>query len=245
MTGRKADIISQLEKEILPLQGYKAFTPLHGAQVELGPIEKAFPNECFPLGAVHEFITEKKEGVAATSGFIAALLSFFMRKGGVCIWISTKRNLFPAALKAYDIEPDHILFIDLQKEKDILWAMEEALKCDGLTTVIAEIKEISFTESRRLQLAVEQSGVTGFILRHHPRNLNTIACVSRWRITSIASGSDDNMPGVGFPRWNVELLKIRNGKPGNWQVEWSAGRFHYVSSPLVISIPGGQKRKTG
>src|ERR1700753_1999982 len=120
MPGKKADILLRLEKEILPLQGYKTFTPLHNTNIELGPIQKAFPNECFPFSAVHEFIARTKEDIAATSGFIAGLLSFFMRKGGICIWISTERNLFPAALKEYEIEPDHILFIDLKKEKDIL-----------------------------------------------------------------------------------------------------------------------------
>ena len=103
--------------------------------------------------------------------------------------------------------------------------MEEALKCDGLSAVIGEMQELSFTASRRLQLAVEQSRVTGFILRHNPRNLNTTACVTRWKITSLPSELADDMPGVGFPRWNVELLKIRNGKPGAWQIEWTAGPF--------------------
>ena len=123
--------------------------------------------------------------------------------------------------------------------------MEETLKCGGLTAVVGEIQEISFTASRRLQLAVEQSGVTGFILHRYPRNLNTIACVSRWKITSLPSVLHDDIPGVGFPRWNVELLKIRNGKPGTWQMEWSAGRFHNISSPFITSIRQKQKRKTG
>jgi len=51
------------------------------------------------------------------------------------------------------------------------------------------------------------------------------------------------MPGVGFPRWNVELLKVRNGKPGTWQVEFSAGRFRHLST--AIAIPLIQKKKTG
>jgi len=38
----------------------------------------------------------------------------------------------------------------------------------------------------------------------------------------------NGMPGVGFPRWQIELLKVRNGKPGKWTVEWSAGRFIQV-----------------
>ena len=41
--------------------------------------------------------------------------------------------------------------------------MEEALKCNRITAVLGEIKEISFKESRRLQLAAEQSRVTGFL----------------------------------------------------------------------------------
>ena len=64
--------------------------------------------------------------------------------------------------------------------------MEEALKCDGIAAVVGEIQELSFTVSRRLQLAVEQSRVTGFILRNNPRNLNTTACVTRWKITPLS-----------------------------------------------------------
>ena len=35
---------------------------------------------------------------------------------------------------------------------------------------------------------------------------------------------------LAFPAGILNLLKIRNGKPGTWQVEWSDGRFHPVSS---------------
>jgi len=106
--------------------------------------------------------------------------------------------------------------------------MEEALKCEGLGAVVGEMQEIGFTASRRLQLAVEQSRVTGFILRHQPRNLNSVACVARWRVSPLPSGLEEGMPGVGFPRWNVELLKIRNGKPGAWPIEWSGGVFREI-----------------
>ena len=166
-----------------------------------------------------------------------------MQNHGACIWISSSRTIFPPALKVFGIEPDRIIFADALKEKDVLWVMEEALKCNGLAAVVADLREISFTESRRLQLAVEQSGVTGFILRHSPRNLNTIACISRWKITTLPSELTDAMPGVGFPRWKIELLKVRNGKPGTWQMEWAAGKFRYIS-PLVI-LSQEQKRKTG
>lgn len=244
MQHNKADIIAQLQKDILPLQGLKFPATGNTVNIGLGPIETAFPNSIFPIGAVHEFLITGSEDAAATGGFIAGLLAACMRNGGASVWISSSRTIFPPSLKTFDIEPDKIIFIDLQKEKDVIWAMEEALKCNGLAAVVGEIKEISFIASRRLQLAVEQSAVTGFILRHSPRNLNTIACISRWKITSLPSELEDDMPGVGFPRWNVELLKIRNGKPGIWQMEWKAARFHPIP-PRITSIPQEQKRKTG
>src|SRR5204863_978353 len=137
--------------------------------------------------------------------------------------ISSCRKIFPPALNFFDIEADRIIFIDVKKEKEILWVLEEALKCEGLAAVVGEINEISFTASRRLQLAVEESRVTGFLLRHYHSKLNITASVSRWRITHIPSKLEDGLPGVGFPRWNVVLEKIRNGRPGHWQIEWSAG----------------------
>jgi len=108
------------------------------------------------------------------------------------------------------------------------------LKCNKLTAVLVDIKNISFKESRRFQLAAEQSRVTGFIIRNQPYSVNTIACVSRWQITSIASELQDAMPGVGFPRWNVELLKVRNGIPGKWKIEWTADSFIEIKENIAI-----------
>src|SRR5690606_12434320 len=106
--------------------------------VGLGPIESAFPNAVFPKNAIHEFLTLAPENAAACNGFIAGILQALMQHGGACLWISASRSLFPPSLKAFGVEPHRIIFIDLQREKDVLWAMEEALKCEGLTAVIAE-----------------------------------------------------------------------------------------------------------
>ena len=121
--------------------------------------------------------------------------------------------------------------------------MEEALKCTGIAAVIGDMQELSFTNSRRLQLAVEQSQVTGFVFRRNPRHLDTTACVTRWKISSLPSELKEGMPGVGFPRWNVELLKVRNGRPGKWQIECVAGSFRQVAN--MKAIPLEQQKQTG
>jgi len=248
MPATKEDIIMQLRKDILLLQGFKP-TSVSVIDVGLGPVTHAFPNAVFPTGAIHEFVSTGAENAAAAGGFVAGLTGALMGSGGACVWISSGRKVFPPALKAFGIEPDRVIFLDLKREKEVFWAMEEALKCEGLAAVIGETPEIGLTVSRRLQLAVEQSQVTGFLLRHNPRHLNAIAAVARWKITPLASTLSEGMPGIGFPRWNVELERVRNGQPGTWQVEWSAGRFHPVV-PELLALPQlegsqEQRRKTG
>ena len=234
MTAAKKDILHQLQKDLLVLQGFKMPLGTTAVDLNLGPLINSFPNKTFPVAAIHEFLHNEPEQASATSGFITGLLGGLMQEGKACVWISRTRTLFPPALKFFGVEPDQIIFIDLQNEKDLLWAMDEALKCEGLAAVVGEINNIGFTASRRLQLAVEQSRVTGFLLRNETKKLTPVACVARWKITPVPTELKNNMPGVGFPRWNIDLLKIRNGKPGAWQLEWSAGRFQTIYEPPVV-----------
>ncbi len=229
---RRSNIIENLQKDILRLEGFKsAFnTAVDGG---LGPIKEAFPNASFPLGVLHEFLSDKLEDASATSGFVSALLAKLMGNNGAVLWISSCRKIFPPALRAFGIQPDRFIFIDLKNEREVIWAMDEALKCGALTAVVGEIREISFTESKRLQLAVEHSQVTGFILRNNFRKLSTTASVSRWRITSLPSESIGELPGIGYPKWRVELMRIRNGRPGSWDIQWIDERFQPVPKPIT------------
>ncbi len=221
----KEEIISQLRKEILHLEGFKPIESFAEQGFGLGDLEAAFPNSVFPTGAIHEFLCAEKEQTAASGGFISGILAKLMENNGICIWISSSRLLFPPALKSFGVEPDKIIFIDLKTEKDILWATEEALKCNGLEAVVTELKELNFAQSRRLQLAVEKSKVTGFMLRSDESKIKSTACVARWRINSLPSINKNGMPGVGYPNWKVELLKVKNGQGGTWQIAWSADGF--------------------
>lgn len=225
MHEAKKDIISKLQKDILLWQGFTPPAAGKAKGVGLGPLESAFPNRVFPTGAVHEMLCPTREQTAATGGLISGILSTLMQQGGACLWIGVSRRVFPPALALFNIEPDRLIFIDLQRERDVLWVMEEALKCEGLAAVVAEVREISFMQSRRLQLAVEGSKVTGFLLRTDTKKLTTTTCVARWEVNPLPSMLNEGLPGIGSPRWQVDLLRVRNGTPGSWQLEWAGGQF--------------------
>lgn len=239
MSAAKAHIIAQLKKDILLLEGFKpAGAENNDAGLQL--IQHAFPNATFPSGALHEFICHTTEDSSASSGFIAALLSSLMNNGSPSVWIAPSKTIFPPALKSFGIDPHKIIFIQTQKPKEILWTIEEALKCDALCSVIGEINEISFAESRRLQLAMERSKATGFLIRTKPKNQTTVS-VAKWMIKPLATEKRSVVPGLLFPRWNVDLVKVRNGKTGSWQMEWRKGKFQFIHQP-VITIASAQRK---
>jgi protein ImuA len=244
MTQPKSDIIQKLEKEILHLQGYRSVVGDTGKKLTIGSINDAFPNAQFPTGAIHEFIATEPENRAVVSGFITTLLSSLMSDGGIVLWISSSRTIFPPALKFFNIDPHKVVFIDLHNQKDVAWAVEEALKLNGLAGVVGEMDGINFTTSRRLQLAVEKSQVTGFIMNGNKNNINrSNACLTRWKITSLPGLAIDDLPGIGYPAWKVELLKVRNGRPGSWEIAWMNGQLiSIVNEPMVLH---DLQRKTG
>ncbi|MBS7565514.1 Error-prone repair protein ImuA [Mucilaginibacter sp. Bleaf8] len=233
MPQTKEEIISKLRQDMIRWEGFRPPQPGVHHDLGLGPVAAAFPGGVFPTGAIHEFISSSPEDTAASGGFIAGLVQKLLRNGGACLWISYTRRIYPPALKLFGVDPDRVIFVDVPLQKDVLWVTEEALKCEGVAAVICETKAFSFMESQRLQLAVEKSRVTGFILRKDVKKANTTACVTRWQIRPVRSQLRSGMPGVGYPRWQVELLKVRNGRPGNWTIEWKKQNFQPVILPQI------------
>ncbi len=253
-SASQASVLQALQKELLFLQGFRKLQVKY-FYTGLPVIEKAFPQKTLPMGAIHDFSSFTMGDAAATDGFISGLLSRLLAPlsfqknvlenevQGVtnsslskitCVWVNGS-FVFPPALRLFGILPENIVFVRAPKPKEALWLIEEALKCSSLMAVVGQLKELSFTESRRLQLIVERSGVTGFIHRCFPQKAHPVACVANWQITA-ASSISEGLPGVGRAVWNVELKKVRNGQPGRWIVEWRADHFRQiVTDPLMIS----------
>jgi protein ImuA len=239
------DTIRQLRRELLLLEGYNA--PETGApDIPIGPLAEAFPNRRFPTGKLHEFIARTPQQSVASGGFICTLAGNLMANAGEAIWITKNRRIFPPGLASFGISAHRIIFCEVRNEKHLLWATEEALRCKGLISVMAEIAEIDYSASLRLQLAIDESRVTGLLLRQTTKPTQPIASTARWLVSPARSRSP--IPGltrIGYPAWNIQLERVRNGHPGSWLLEWRAGRLQPVH-PAKTALPRVEPhRKTG
>ena len=230
----KAALLAELRTRIRRLEG------LGGEGGDVLPfgvagMDAALPDGGLPLGCLHEVVAEDRgAGTAFAAGLLARLAA--VREAPV-LWIVRGRDLHAAGLVAYGLTPDRLIAVRAVRDADALWAMEEALRCKRLAAVLGEAGRLDLTASRRLQLAAEAGGVTGLLLHPEERGAGAAsAAVTRWRVAAVPSLPDE--PGVGAPRWRLDLLRCRGGRPGTWEVGWQDGGLAEGMVEREGGVPG-------
>ena len=163
-----------------------------------------------PTGCLQEVIGGSD---AAAAGFCAFLLGRLASLEGaprsvLWGWIG-EGDLYPPGLAAFGLDPARVILLAAPGPADLLWAMEEGLRCPALAGVVMEVDRLDLVASRRLQLAAVAGGVTGLLLARGRRTHAAVSAAAlRWRI--------EGLPGE---RWRVELERRRGGRPGAWILE--------------------------
>ena len=147
-------------------------------------------------------------------------------RDGIVLWCLPRPDLYGPGLAILGLDPARLVLVRAWRDAEILWAIEEGLRATGVAAVVGEVGAFPAVASRRLQLAAERSGVTAFVLRRwrdgaraaRERGLPN-AAATRWRIAAQPSVPARAEPGIGHPRWRVELLRCRGGAPACWEVE--------------------------
>ena len=153
-------------------------------------------------------------------------------------------------LDAFGLHPERLLTVSAAHSRDLLWAMEEALRCRAVGAVIGELRhgEIDMVTLRRLSLAAAESGALGLLLRCAP-STDASTAATRWIVGASPSvipgrersertrnpeANSETASGFRFrrfapsrndeeirPRFAVELVRNRRGALGAWILEWS------------------------
>lgn len=235
----KAAILADLRSRVRGLEGVGgAAGDVLGLDVPT--IDAALAGGGLPLGCLHEIHATAAAGDGragddgAAVGFAALLLArLAARTGRSVLWLGRDADLHAPGLVRYGLTPDRLVLARGRRPADLLWALEEAARSAAIAAVVGEVAGADLTASRRLQLAAEAGGVTTFLLRRHGAGM-TSSAVTRWRVAGLASRPVAGEPGIGHPRWQLDLLRCRGGRPGGWPVEWRG-----PAAGLVLADPAG------
>jgi protein ImuA len=190
-------------------------------------IDRALPGGGLARGALHELrgAGGDAEDGAVAAAFLVGILARLDPPRPV-LWCAAEADLYAPGVALCGLDPARLVLAEARSDRDILWAMEEGLRSPALGAVVGELGALPSAASRRLQLAAAASGVTAFALRRwrtgeaaaRQRDL-PIAAATRWQVAALPGDVAAGEPGVGRPRWRVELWRCRGGMPAEWLVE--------------------------
>jgi protein ImuA len=186
-------------------------------------------------GALHEIAAARESEIAPASGFALALAARLTRRlrgreRSSVLWIAEDLSFaengapYGPGLDAAGILPERLIRVAAVRARDVLWAMEEAMRCRAVGVVIGELRasRIDRVAARRLSLTAAAGNTLGLILRVAPDNAPSPAA-TRWIIgTAPALASEPASGGAAAPRLLARLVRNRRGRLGAWIVEWNS-----------------------
>ena len=222
MQPRSSSALDAVRDRIRSIES--AARKIHGALAfGVDAIDTRLPQGGLARGALHEVAGG---GNGAVHGAAAALFAagIMARIPGKILWCVTRRDLFAPAMAQAGLHPDRVIYAEVGDEKSVLACFEEGLRHGGMAGVVGEVAKLSMTASRRLQLVAESSGTLAIAVRRWHRMTDAAdfgqptASVTRWRISALPSAPLP-VPGVGRPRWLVELIRARAGECADFIVD--------------------------
>jgi protein ImuA len=214
-------------------------------------IDGRLPGGGLPLGRWHELVGEGLEAeTSAAPAAVAALIAAPLARRGEAVWVLRRDDLWAPGLAGLGFPPERLIQVCARDEAEALAVMEDALSTVGVAAVFGEVEAVDLKAGRRLQLACEKRGATGFVLKRRPfgaprkKEPAGSTAATRWRVASAPSEPAAGEFGLGEPRFREELERCRGGRTGAWILEaskaysWEAGD---VAHPLRLVAQLGDR----
>jgi protein ImuA len=192
-------------------------------------------------GALHEIAASAEAHSAAATAFALGLAA--RGKSRSILWIAEDMARAESGvphgpgLDAFGLAPERLVTVSVAHRRDLLWGMEEALRCRAVDAVIGEMRAgtIDGIAVRRLSLAAGESGALALLLRAAPPADSSTAA-TRWIVGAAPSGIAH---GPGAPRFAAHLVRNRRGPVGSWTLEWSDSdeRFILATHAQPVAAP--------
>lgn len=188
---------------------------------------------------------------AQDAGVVAFVAAHFSGAAAPILWVqdrvSRKETGAPYLM---GLGLNAIIKVDVSRAVDVLWAVEEGLRCSAIAGVIAEVwgdpPALSFTATKRLAMRAEAHKLPCWLIRRAGAP-NLSAARNRWRIASLPSAAHPDDPRApGAPRWQAELFRARSQATGTWVASYdgAADRVHFAARPTdgeVAARDGAQR----
>jgi hypothetical protein len=185
-------------------------------------LDRLLPRGGFARGTLVEWIAQRPRNGAATLALFAAQEA--AKQGGYVVVLDRQRQFYPPAAAAWGLSLRRTLVVRAANDRDEMWAIDQSLRCPAVAAVWASLahlgRKLDTQCLRRWQLAAEQSGALGLLIRS--AEARQLPCWSDAQLQASPCGGHGDEETW---RLRVELLKVRGGAAGGMvQLELHAGQ---------------------
>ena len=226
-------VLHELRRLLPKLEGFP--TDVRALSFGHSALDSHLPQGGLAFGALHEVALEADGDMPVAFGFLAALLGRIPQGGPLLVVISARAlaqygRPHGHGLNGLGLDPARMILVETADERQTLWAMEEALRSAAPAAVAGALEGIDLKTSQRLHLIAGDSGLPLLLLRP-ARTLEASAAATRWRVGAVVAVRD-RFGLIARWRWHLRLERCRNGRPGEWWVE-----FDHVAHRFSLATP--------
>ena len=134
----------------------------HSVSTGIVPLDDILPDRGLCPGTLSEWIAAEAGSGATTLAMQAAGR---VQNAGPLIIVDSRLSFYAPAFRAVGVCADKAILIRPKSRADVLWALEQSLRCPGIGAVLCPIDRLKTQEFRRLQLAAEAGTAVGILIR--------------------------------------------------------------------------------
>jgi protein ImuA len=197
-------------------RGGRSRRRLVSADTGIAALTSLFPGDGLRPGSLLEWLSAERG--SGTGGLVWRLLAHVMRATGTLVVVDPGGGFYAPAVAALGIDLERVTVVRPGSRADVLWTLEQALRCCGVSGVVCPLEQVNDREFRRLQLAAEAGDNFGMLLR--PSRMCGRSSWADLRLEVSPLLGNVSEPGVcphfvsGGRRLRVELLHCRQGTAG-------------------------------
>ncbi len=206
----------------------------------LSALDAHLPQKGLAFGAVHEIAPADEADLPAAFGFLLALLGRMPGRTPLLLVLAAKKlarcgQPHGHGLNAVGLDPARLTLVTTRDETDALWATEEAVRSRGPAAVASVLGgKLDLKASQRLLHVARDARLPLLLLQPGGGSVPTAA--TRWRIAA-APGARDRFGMLAGWRWRVALERCRNGRPGDWMLEFDHATHRFGLAAAVAGAP--------
>ncbi|MDX1946119.1 MAG: hypothetical protein SFU86_12040 [Pirellulaceae bacterium] len=203
--------IATLRERVARLEQAAAPTDERPISTGLAELDAALPAGGLRRGTLIEYLAA--EGAAAATLALAAGRAACGEDRALVV-VDRRQIFYPLAAHGWGIDLARTIVLRPATAADELWALDQALRSPAVGAVWARVDKLAPRDFRRLQLAAEQGGGVGLLLRPASARDRPTWSDLQWLVE----------PRPSWRGWRlaVELVRCRGGTAGRrWLLELS------------------------